>query len=67
MAQEKVDQAMDTVADSEAIRQQVDDVLDRGQADFDKKYQQNENDLRDVQDGVDDLNEKIVDLNEAVS
>ena len=66
-AEQKVDDAMDTVADSERVRQGVDDLLNRGQQEFDRKYQDNEDSIAQIKGGVFDLNDKIVDLNEVVS
>ena len=67
VAARKVDEAGGLVRDSESIRQQVDDLLDDRQDEFDRQYRQNEGDLQDLNDQVLRLDDKIIDLNEAVS
>ncbi len=66
-AQRKVDDAGSLVGDSESIRQQVDDLLNARQSDFDDQYRENEENLRDLNDQVQRLDDDIIDLNEAVS
>ena len=67
VAATKVEGAGGLVRDSESIRQQVDDLLNAQQDEFDRQYRQNEGDLRDINDQVQRLDDKIIDLNEAVS
>lgn len=53
--------------DSESIRNQVDELLNAQQDDFDRQYTKNDEELKDLNDEVQRLDDKIIDLNEAVS
>ena len=55
------------VRDSESIRERVDELLNAQQDDFDRQYRENQEELRDLNDEVQRLDDKIIDLNEAVS
>ncbi len=52
---------------STCLCHQVDELLNAQQDDFDREYRNNEEDLRDLNDQVQRLDDKIIDLNEAVS
>ena len=62
-----MEEAGGLVRDSESIREQVDELLNAQQDDFDRQYRENEEELRDLNDEVQRLDDKIIDLNEAVS
>ena len=62
-----MEEAGGLVRDSESIRKQVDELLNAQQDDFDRQYRENEEELRDLNDEVQRLDDKIIDLNEAVS
>ena len=51
---------------SESERARVDDLLTANQAEFDRKYQENEQAIRGVDANIETLDDKIVDLNEMV-
>jgi len=65
-AQVKVEDALDTVTESEDVRLEVDVLIANNQAEFDMKYQQNEESLREIGSQVDLLNDRIADINDIV-
>ena len=67
LAARKVEEAGGLVRDSESIRNQVDELLNAQQDDFDRQYTKNDEELKDLNDEVQRLDDKIIDLNEAVS
>ena len=62
-----MEEAGGLVRDSESIRNQVDELLNAQQDDFDRQYTKNDEELKDLNDEVQRLDDKIIDLNEAVS
>ena len=55
------------VRQSADTRQQVDDLIARGQDDFDMKFQENERNLNEIDRDINGIECKIVDLNDMVS
>lgn len=65
-AQAKVDRTDRIIRDSEYIRNQVDDLISNRQDEFDRQFRENEQSARDVDNQLNRLDDKIVDLNEMV-
>ena len=61
-----MDASDEIMRQSESERARVDDLLTANQAEFDRKYQENEQAIRGVDANIETLDDKIVDLNEMV-
>lgn len=65
-AQQKVDQAGNTVRQSQQERRQVEDLIEDSKEEFDRKYQENELALNDIENKVTGLEDQIADINDLV-
>ena len=62
-----MDNTADTVTQSEYIRSEIDDLIAREKDDFDAKFEENEDKLRDLMNSTRTLDDELIDLNEMVS
>ena len=66
-AQKKVNATDGILDQSEKVRQQVEDMINNQHSDFERKNQENDKNLNEINGQITGLGDKIADINEMVS